>query len=172
MFDSCLRLNNVIFNNNEDSTLIKNCYIEKQRTISILDFLPSQLFFINPSIFPTQNIIAPSVPALNVPNAFQPINFPLPVSSIVKPPMIVPNQALYAQPPIANIPKMPKNTTNFGINYFGNNIPGENIPIPKTVPYGNNFAPISSITLDTIPVRTNQYTNNVKLPNVKTYPIY
>ena len=88
MFNFSPRLNNVIFNDNEDSTLIRNCYNKEHSTRSILDELPSKLFF----IFPSQSTIIPPVPTVTVPNAFQPKNLPPPVSSIVKPPVIVPNQ--------------------------------------------------------------------------------
>ena len=72
MFNFSPRLNNVIFNDNEDSTLIRNCYNKEHSTRSILDELPSKLFF----IFPSQNTIIPPVPTVTVPNAFQPKNLP------------------------------------------------------------------------------------------------
>ena len=143
-------------------------YNKEHSTRSILDELPSKLFF----IFPSQNTVIPPVPTVTVPNAFQPKNLPPPVSSIVKPPVIVPNQDLYMQPPIANIPIMPENTINFGINSDENYIPYGNLPVPINVPYENNIAPISTATPHIIPVRANQYTNNVNLSKVKTYPVY
>ena len=168
MFSFCPSLNNVIFNDNKDSILIKNCYKDEHGKISMLDLLPSKIFFINPNIFqPPQNIIFPPAP-----NVLQPVNLPFPISPIVKPPLIVPNQDLYVQAPIANTPIMPKNNINFGINSVGNNIPYENIPVPMSAPYENNFALISAPTHDISSVRVNQYNNNVNMPNVRAYPIY
>jgi surface protein len=246
IFNSCINLDNVIFNNNEDSILIKNLYYDQHSSRSLLDLLPGNFFLfpvrpglmlmplpnlqtpvqlpvqtntlinqtapvvenpiqtvrtlpqrivrnqlapkynnvelpakviqtrlaptfspptprlLSPSMptkFSTQNITVPPVQLVTVPNALQSMALSPRGASIVRPPVIVPTQALCAQVPIANTPIMPKTTTTCGITSVGQNIPFVTNPVPMTVPYGNTFAPIITTTHGITPVGIPQYTN-------------
>ena len=257
IFSFCINLDNVIFNNNEDSSLLKKIYYDEHSTRSILDELPGRFFIINaspnflpvrtvptpminfeksiqapaytstkipvqttplvvqtapavgnpnptvrtlpqrlvrnqlalkynnvalpanvvqtkltptfspptpqisppsmPTTFYTQNIIAPPVQSIKVPNALQSLNLSPRVSSEVRPPVTVPTQALCVQAPIANNSIMPQITTTYGITSVGQNIPFGTNPVPMTVPYENTFAPITTTTHGTIPDGAPQY---------------
>ena len=113
-----------------------------------------------PKSFSTENIFVPQVRAIKVANE----------------PVTAPTQAIYAQAPIDNHQKIP----TFATTSAGKNIPFGASPSAMTIPYGNDFAPISTNTNDKTPFKSPKSTNdsspsivrNPGLLNTKVVPIY
>ena len=150
IFDFCDKLDNVIFNNNGESSLIKKLYAEKKKHKGPLDRLPNNLLFvIDPSSGnrfmmlpnPNKNMQMNMVPVQFVKKGpfpeLVPANQAVPAPQVVPNlfPGVVPDVAPHAHvlrklvpPPIPPVAAGPNIVPHVVPNTFPNEIPGNQIP--------------------------------------------